>query len=124
MGQHYVTEQECQEAYRLAQEAGDPAKLGQVAGLIATQYLATIKTPLDLEDVAQEAVLTVLSKCNNYKPDKGKAFNYVTTVVQRTFLQAFRSHRTYQEKVDRLRADLMASCPSRRGASGSPQRGH
>lgn len=46
---------------------------------------------IDKEDALQEGVLVCLSKINRFDPERGKAFNWFTTIILNHFRQLYRS---------------------------------
>ena len=52
---------------------------------------------IDTDDAVQEGVLICFEKIDRFDPDKGKAFNYMTTCVLNHFRQLYRSARHYND---------------------------
>lgn len=52
---------------------------------------------IDIDDATQEAVLICFEKVDRFNPDKGRAFNYMTTCIINHFRQIYRSNRNYNE---------------------------
>ena len=52
---------------------------------------------IDSDDATQEGVMICFDKINRFNPDKGKAFNYMTTCILNHFRQLYRSAKNYQE---------------------------
>jgi DNA-directed RNA polymerase specialized sigma subunit len=52
---------------------------------------------IDIDDAVQEGVLICFEKIDRFDPDKGKAFNYMTTCVLNHFRQLYRSARHYND---------------------------
>jgi DNA-directed RNA polymerase specialized sigma subunit len=52
---------------------------------------------IDDDDAIQEGVVICFEKINHFNPEKGKAFNYMTTCILNHFRQLYRSARNYQE---------------------------
>tara|TARA_Y100000034_G_scaffold120495_1_gene163477 strand:+ start:2352 stop:2918 length:567 start_codon:yes stop_codon:yes gene_type:complete len=55
------------------------------------------KSYFDIDDAIQEGVLICFEKIDRFDPDKGKAFNYLTTCVFNHFRQLYRSAKHYNE---------------------------
>jgi len=55
------------------------------------------KSYFDIDDAVQEGVLICFEKIDRFDPDKGKAFNYLTTCVFNHFRQLYRSAKHYNE---------------------------
>jgi len=52
---------------------------------------------IDDDDAVQEGVVICFEKIDHFDPQKGKAFNYMTTCILNHFRQLYRSARNYQE---------------------------
>ena len=52
---------------------------------------------IDDDDAIQEGVVICFEKIDHFDPQKGKAFNYMTTCILNHFRQLYRSARNYQE---------------------------
>lgn len=51
----------------------------------------------DPEDSMQEGVVTCFQRLNKFDPDKGKAFNYLTTCVLNHYRQHWRTYKNYKQ---------------------------
>ena len=52
---------------------------------------------IDADDAVQEGVMICFEKIDRFNPDKGKAFNYMTTCILNHFRQLYRTARNYNE---------------------------
>lgn len=52
---------------------------------------------IDDDDAIQEGVVICFEKIDRFDPDKGKAFNYMTTCILNHFRQLYRTAKNYQE---------------------------
>jgi len=52
---------------------------------------------IDPDDAIQEGVMICFEKIDRFDPDKGKAFNYMTTCIINHFRQLYRTARNYNE---------------------------
>jgi DNA-directed RNA polymerase specialized sigma24 family protein len=52
---------------------------------------------VDEEDAKQEAVMVCLRKAPKFDTDRGKAFNYFTTMILNHYRQLYRTARNYGE---------------------------
>ena len=52
---------------------------------------------IDQDDAIQEGVLICFEKIDRFDPQKGKAFNYMTTCILNHFRQMYRTARNYNE---------------------------
>jgi Sigma-70 region 2 len=52
---------------------------------------------IDIDDAIQEGVMICFEKIDRFDPDKGKAFNYMTTCILNHYRQFYRTARNYNE---------------------------
>jgi hypothetical protein len=52
---------------------------------------------IEEDDAIQEGVVICFEKIDRFNPEKGKAFNYMTTCILNHFRQLYRTARNYQE---------------------------
>lgn len=52
---------------------------------------------IDQDDAVQEGVMICFEKIDRFDPEKGKAFNYMTTCILNHFRQLYRTARNYNE---------------------------
>ena len=52
---------------------------------------------IDADDAIQEGVMICFEKIDRFDPNKGKAFNYMTTCILNHFRQLYRTARNYNE---------------------------
>ena len=52
---------------------------------------------IDPDDAIQEGVMICFEKVDRFNPEKGKAFNYMTTCIINHFRQLYRTARNYNE---------------------------
>lgn len=52
---------------------------------------------IDQDDAVQEGVMICFEKIDRFNPQKGKAFNYMTTCILNHFRQMYRTARNYNE---------------------------
>lgn len=52
---------------------------------------------IDQDDAIQEGVIICFEKIDRFDPEKGKAFNYMTTCILNHFRQMYRTARNYSE---------------------------
>lgn len=63
---------------------------------------------IDMDDTIQEGVLTCLLKIDKFKPGKGKAFSYFTSVILNNSKQMYRSYKVYKLLKERYK-DFLTS---------------
>lgn len=61
---------------------------------------------IDVDDTVQEGVLICLSKIDKFKPGKGKAFSYFTSVILNNSKQMYRSYKVYKLLKERYKEFL------------------
>lgn len=52
---------------------------------------------IDADDAVQEGVMICFEKIDRFDPEKGKAFNYMTTCIYNHFRQLYRTAKNYSE---------------------------
>jgi len=52
---------------------------------------------IDIDDAIQEGVMICFEKIDRFDPQKGKAFNYMTTCILNHYRQLYRTARNYNE---------------------------
>lgn len=52
---------------------------------------------IDADDAVQESVMVCFDKIDRFVPSKGKAFNYMTTVIWNSLRQLYRGAKNYNE---------------------------
>ena len=62
----------------------------------------------DKEDTEQEAIILCMEKIHMFKKNKGKAFNYATTIIMNYIKQAHRSTMNYEETKVRYGQHLLS----------------
>jgi DNA-directed RNA polymerase specialized sigma subunit len=63
---------------------------------------------VDSDDAIQEGVMICFEKIDRFNPEKGKAFNYMTTCILNHFRQIYRTSRNYKLLKEKYR-DFMLS---------------
>ena len=83
MKNHYIDNKKFEEIILLYQE--DPKTheedLVSLFDLLITNIIDSFKFKVDPDDAKQECFALVLKTVKNFKPRKGTAFNYFTTIV-------------------------------------------
>ena len=62
---------------------------------------------VDVDDATQEGIMICFEKIDRFHPEKGKAFNYMTTCILNHYRQLYRSHRNYKLLKERFKDFLM-----------------
>lgn len=68
--------------------------------LLITNIIESFKFNIDKEDAKQECFLLILKTLRNFKPSKGSAFNYFTTVVVNNLKLLYTKNKRYDKKID------------------------
>lgn len=91
---------EYQQRYTQAVSQHEASK-GELAGafyILSENIVRYAKFQLiDEDDALQEGVVICFEKVDRFHPDKGRAFNYMTTCILNHFRQLYRSARNYNE---------------------------
>lgn len=104
------------------------AELAKIFYLLSDNIINAFKFKLiDKEDALQEGVMICLQKLDQFKPERGKAFNYYTTCTLNHFRQLYRGaksqhelqRRYYEHLIDKLE-DMFID----RGSNGQTQGKH
>jgi DNA-directed RNA polymerase specialized sigma subunit len=92
--------EEYQENYKnIVVEYEELQSLLAIAFLTLADNLARYKkfNHIDLDDAIQEGVMICFAKLDQFNPEMGKAFNYMTTVTLNHLRQQYRTARNYNE---------------------------
>lgn len=63
---------------------------------------------VDTDDAIQEGVMICFEKIDKFHPEKGKAFNYMTTCILNHFRQIYRTSRNYKALKEKYREFMMS----------------
>ena len=67
---------------------------------------------MEKEDARQECFFLVLRTLKNFNPNKGKAFNFFTTIILNNLKLLFTKHKKYNEKINNYIEKVTGSHPS------------
>ena len=67
--------------------------------LLITNIIESFKFNIDKDDAKQECFLLILKTLKNFKPSKGSAFNYFTTVIVNNMKLLYRKNKKYEKKL-------------------------
>lgn len=80
--------------------------------LLSTNIIKAFRfSMVDEEDAKQEAVMVCLKKIERFDTERGKAFNYFTTMILNHYRQLYRSARNYGELKKRFLERQILSVP-------------
>ena len=102
MGQQYINNEEFEElilSYKAEPEKFE-GKLVEMFELLIDNIIASFKFQVDDADAKQECFTLVLRTVKNFKPKKGTAFNYFTTVILNQLKLQYTKEKRYREKID------------------------
>ncbi len=105
MSKNYINNKEFEELIFLYKE--DPetheAKLVELFDILITNILTSFKFKVDPDDAKQECFSLVLKTIKNFKPRKGSAFNYFTTIIVNNLKLIYTKNKKYYEKINEYR---------------------
>jgi len=82
--------------------------------LLITNIIESFKFKIDKDDAKQECFLLILKTLKNFKPSKGSAFNYFTTVIVNNLKLLYTKNKKYQKKLEEYQDRLGDSRPKLR----------
>lgn len=102
MGKHYIDNKEFERIILSYQQ--EPEKFEEefvnLFDLLISNILESFKFNVDKEDAKQECFLLVLKVAQNFRPKKGTAFNFFTTVIVNNLKLLYTKDKRYNEKID------------------------
>lgn len=111
MKNHYINNEEFEKLILSYQE--DPKtyedELVSLFDLLITNIIESFKFKLDPDDAKQDCFTLVLKTIKNFKPKKGTAFNYFTTIIVNNLKLLYTRDKKYRikmEKYTELKKDL------------------
>ena len=79
--------------------------------LLITNILESFKFKIDKDDAKQECFLLILKTLKNFKPSKGSAFNYFTTVILNNLKLLYTKNKKYKKKLEEYQDRFTDSNP-------------
>ena len=102
MKNHYIDNKKFEEIILLYQE--DPEnheeELVSLFDLLISNIIDSFKFNVDPDDAKQECFALVLKTVKNFKPRKGTAFNYFTTIVINNLKLLYTREKKYNQKIE------------------------
>jgi len=99
---HYINNKEFERIILLYQE--DPEtyeeELVSLFDLLISNIIEAFKFKVDPDDAKQDCFALVLKTVKNFKPRKGTAFNYFTTIVVNNLKLLYTREKKYQQKIE------------------------
>jgi DNA-directed RNA polymerase specialized sigma24 family protein len=98
---HYIDNRRFEEIIPLylQDRAAHEEELMGLFDLLITNILESFKFSIDKEDAKQECFLLILKTLKNFKPSKGSAFNYFTTVIVNNLKLLYTKNKRYEKKL-------------------------
>jgi DNA-directed RNA polymerase specialized sigma subunit len=108
---HYINNEEFEKLILSYQQ--DPKtyedELVSLFDVLITNIIESFKFKLDPDDAKQDCFTLVLKTIKNFKPKKGTAFNYFTTIIVNNLKLLYTRDKKYRIKIEKytqLKKDL------------------
>jgi DNA-directed RNA polymerase specialized sigma subunit len=102
MNNHYIDNKRFEEIILLYQQ--DPKTheddLVSLFDLLITNIIESFRFKVDPDDAKQECFALVLKTVKNFKPRKGTAFNYFTTIIVNNLKLLYTRNKKYNQKIE------------------------
>jgi DNA-directed RNA polymerase specialized sigma subunit len=102
MKNHYIDNKRFEEIILLYQE--DPQTyeedLVSLFDLLISNIIGSFRFKVDPDDARQECFALVLKTVKNFKPRKGTAFNYFTTIIVNNLKLLYTREKKYNKKIE------------------------
>jgi len=113
MKNHYIDNKKFEEIILLYQQ--DPQTyeedLVSLFDLLISNIIGSFRFKVDPDDARQECFTLVLKTVKNFKPRKGTAFNYFTTIIVNNLKLLYTREKKYNKKIanyiERKKDDFM-----------------
>jgi DNA-directed RNA polymerase specialized sigma subunit len=104
MGKYYINNDEFEDLILLYKEDPDSheEELVKIFDILITNILTSFKFKVDRDDAKQECFSLVLKIIKNFKPTKGTAFNYFTTIIVNNLKLIYTKNKKYNKKIEDL----------------------
>jgi DNA-directed RNA polymerase specialized sigma subunit len=110
MANHYIDNEEFERIILSYKE--DPQnheeELVSLFDLLITNIIESFRFKVDPDDAKQECFTLVLKTVKNFKPRKGSAFNYFTTIIVNNLKLMYTKEKRYQQKIDNYMETLIS----------------
>lgn len=110
MANHYIDNEEFERIILSYKE--DPEnheeELVSLFDLLITNIIESFRFKVDSDDAKQECFTLVLRTVKNFKPRKGSAFNYFTTIIVNNLKLMYTKEKRYQQKIDNYMESLIS----------------
>ena len=102
MNNHYIDNKRFEEIILLYQQDPETYEddLVSLFDLLITNIIESFRFKVDPDDAKQECFALVLKTVKNFKPRKGTAFNYFTTIVVNNLKLMYTRNKKYNQKIE------------------------
>ena len=102
MANHYIDNERFEEIILLYQKEPETYQddLVSLFDLLITNIIESFRFKVDPDDAKQECFALVLKTVKNFKPRKGTAFNYFTTIVVNNLKLMYTRNKKYNQKIE------------------------
>jgi DNA-directed RNA polymerase specialized sigma subunit len=102
MKNHYINNEEFEKLILLYKE--DPEtyedELVSLFDLLITNIIESFNFKIDADDAKQDCFALILRIIKNFKPRKGTAFNYFTTIIVNNLKLLYTKNKKYKIKIE------------------------
>ena len=102
MKNHYIDNERFEEIILLYQEDPETHQddLVSLFDLLIGNIIDSFRFKVDPDDAKQECFALVLKTVKNFKPRKGTAFNYFTTIIVNNMKLLYTRDKKYKQKIE------------------------
>ena len=102
MKNHYIDNDRFEEIILLYQQDPETYQVDLVSlfDLLITNIIDSFRFKVDPDDAKQECFALVLKTVKNFKPRKGTAFNYFTTIIVNNMKLLYTRDKKYKQKIE------------------------
>ena len=111
---HYVNNKRFEELILkyLENQKEHEAELMEMFDKLISNIIDSFGFKMEKDDARQECFFLVLKTLKNFNPNKGKAFNFFTTIILNNLKLLFTKHKKYNEKINNYIEKVTGSHPS------------
>ena len=102
MKNHYIDNERFEEIILLYQQDPETYEedLVSLFDLLITNIIESFRFKVDPDDAKQDCFTLVLKTVKNFKPRKGTAFNYFTTIIVNNLKLMYTREKKYNQKIE------------------------
>ena len=102
MKNHYIDNKKFEDTILSYQQEPEiyEDELVSLFDLLITNIIESFRFKVDQDDAKQECFALVLKTVKNFKPRKGTAFNYFTTIVVNNLKLMYTREKKYNQKIE------------------------